>query len=187
MPNSDVMIPVEGGSMGAYCAEPQDPNGGGIVILQEIFGVNANLRAVADTFAGQGYVVVVPDLFWRQERDVQLDPNDKAAHEKATTLMKRLDQPQALRDAQRALDWLRARPDVGGGIGVMGYGLGGKLAYQLAGGPGIAAIAVYYGTGLHTVLGPLDGFAGKMLLHVAEADHLCPPAAQAAIREAHGR
>lgn len=181
---SDIKIAIDGADMGAYVARPQTPNGGGVVVLQEIFGVNRNIRAIVDKFAGEGYVCVAPDLFWRQEPGVQLDPAAAGAYERATHLMKGLDRPKAIQDAHAAVKWLNAQPDVTGKVGVVGYCLGGNLSFQLSGRDGIAASVSYYGTGIHTVLDAVSESLGDTLLHVAESDHLCPPEAQDAIKNA---
>ncbi|ATF20602.1 Dienelactone hydrolase (plasmid) [Phaeobacter gallaeciensis] len=98
--------------------------------------------------------------------------------------MKGLDQGLTLKDAQACVNWLAAQPEVTGKVGVVGFCLGGKLGFQLAGGSHVDSIVPYYGTGLHTVLESAAGFEGEALVHVAEADHLCPPEAQAAIASA---
>lgn len=171
--------------MGAYLARPSSPNGGGVVVLQEIFGVNRNIRAVADKLAAVGYLVVAPDLFWRQEPGVQLDPSAPGAYERATNLMNGLDRPQAIYDAYAAALWLKENPITKGQVGVVGYCLGGNLAFQLSKRPGIAAIVSYYGTGIHNVLDSVREPSADTLLHIAESDHLCPPQAQDAIRSAY--
>lgn len=184
MVGSDILISVTGGKMGGYLATPDKPNGGAVVILQEIFGINKNIRGIVDVFAQAGYLSYAPDLFWRQEPNVQIEPSDENPYERATVLMKGLDQPLALEDSRNAVKWLSSQAKVNGNVGVVGYCLGGKLAYQLAGSPEVNSIVVYHGTGLHTVLDQIDGFEGKALIHVACADHLCPPEAQKAIKEA---
>lgn len=183
MTSKTVTITCEGGDMQGYLATPETPNGSAIVVLQEIFGVNANIREITDGFAAQGYFALAPDLFWRQEPDVQIEPDDDGAYDRAKKFLAGMDFPKAVSDANAAAQWLLDQDGVSGTVGAVGYCMGGNLAYQLSRAGTVTGIVVFYGTGLHNVLSAADDFAGKILIHVAEADHLCPPEAQAAIVE----
>lgn len=185
MSSTEVEIQTEdGGTMPAYVVHPQTGNGGAVVVLQEIFGVNVNIRGIADGLARDGYIAIAPDLFWRQSRGVQLDPAQPDSYEKASALLKGLDPNLALSDAYAAVEYVSGLSGISGGVGIVGYCLGGKLAFLVSGRPKIAATAVYYGTGLHTVLDHAANIDQPMLIHVAEKDHLCPPDAQQAIAAA---
>jgi carboxymethylenebutenolidase len=155
-----------------------------VVILQEIFGINANMRSVADNYAARDFVAIVPDLFWRQEKGLQLDPSVPEDRDRATTLMKGLDIELAVQDALAAVDYLRTDQHVSGGIAAVGYCLGGKLAYLLAMQPGVDAAVSYYGVGIHGALEQRHQLKHPLLLHIAAEDALCPPEAQAAIKNA---
>lgn len=180
---STVALRAEDGStFNAYLARPDSPNGAGIVVLQEIFGVNANMRSVADAFADAGFNVIVPDLFWRQEPGVELNP--ATDRERATELMQGLDVDLALHDALIAADHLRGLDGANGKVGAVGYCLGGKLAYLLSAGPGIDAAVSYYGVAIQAKLDRMGDVRSALLLHIAEEDHLCPPEAQEAIEQA---
>lgn len=174
----------DGGTFTAYLAVPDAPNGGAVVILQEIFGINANIRGIADDFAAAGYHAIAPDLFWRQEPGVELNPASEADRERATVLLKGTDQSLAVEDALVAAAYLRDLPAVTGKVGAVGYCLGGKLAYMLATREGIDAAVSYYGVAIQAALGEAANVRSKLLLHIAEEDHLCPPEAQEAIAEA---
>src|SRR3954447_10400408 len=132
---TDSVAAPDGGSFDAYIAVPDGGSGPGIVLLQEIFGVNDFLKAKADDLAALGYVVLCPDVFWRVESGVAL-PHDEAALETAFGYMTRymeVDDGTKLDDLGAALDHLRGMPEVGGHkVGVMGYCLGGFLAYAIA-------------------------------------------------------
>lgn len=182
--STTVTIDSKGGQFGAYLALPSRPNGGGVIVLQEIFGINANIRAIADSFAEAGYNAIAPDLFWRQEAGVELDPASEPDRERATTLMKGLDQPLAIVDALAAAANLRGLPGANGTVGAVGYCLGGKLAYLLSMQPGIDAAISYYGVAIQAALDQVGQVTAPLLLHIAELDHLCPPEAQAAIEAA---
>lgn len=167
--------------MPAYLASPAHANGAAVVVLQEIFGVNANIRAVCDDYAARGCTAIAPDLFWRIETGVDLDPADPASRETAMALMQRLDQAQAVKDALAAARHVAALTDRRGGVAAVGYCLGGKLAFLLSMEPGIDAAVAYYGTGIHPILDQADRVRAPVLLHVAMEDNLCPPEAQAAL------
>jgi carboxymethylenebutenolidase len=174
----------DGGGFSAYLAAPQTPNGAVLVVLQEIFGVNSNIRGIADDFAAEGYVAIAPDLFWRQEPRVQLDPSREADRAKAMHLNTHLDQRQAIADAAAALEVARgyASPTASGFA--VGYCLGGKLAYLMAARGMVNAAVSYYGVGIQAALDEVPNIKGRILLHVAENDALCPPEAQQKIRVA---
>lgn len=188
MKSSYATLSAPDGDFTAYLAFPEDPASGstrpGIVLLQEIFGVNANIRGVAERFAAQGFIVVAPDLFWRQEPRVELDPGNPEDRPRAGRLMAGLDQTAAVRDALVAAEYLRSLPNCTGKVGAVGYCLGGKLAYLLAMEPQIDAAVSYYGVAIQGALDRAADVRCRLLLHIANDDHLCPPEAQEAIRKA---
>lgn len=168
----------------AYLAAPEHPNGVAVVVLQEIFGVNANIRSIADDFAAAGYAAVAPDLYWRVEPGIQLDPATEQGRESAMELMKGLDRNQAVSDGAAALQALRERIPGLNRSAAVGYCFGGGVSYLMAA-RGVVNVGVaYYGTGLHTMLSELDGTTGRLLIHIAGDDHLCPADAQDAIVQA---
>lgn len=180
----DVDLP-SGDKMPAYLASPEgEAAASGVVLLQEIFGINANMRAVADDYASRGIVAIVPDLFWRQEPGVELDPSSAADRDRATELMKGMDQPQAVEDALGAAAYLRAMDGGPAKVGAVGYCLGGKLAFLLATRSGIDAAVSYYGVAIQASLDKASDLQAPLLLHIAGEDHLCPPEAQAKIKDA---
>ncbi len=172
---------ADGKTFSAYFARPDAPTAPVVIVLQEIFGVNANIRAIADGFATLGYIAVAPDLFWRQEPGVRLDPSSAADRERAMTLLQKLDETAALEDVLAVVKAAKALPGASGKVGVVGFCLGGKLAFLLATSPLVDVAVSYYGTGIHQKLGQAPEIRARLLLHVARADHLCPPEAQTEI------
>ncbi|QJQ95928.1 MULTISPECIES: dienelactone hydrolase family protein [Halomonadaceae] len=167
----------DGGTFQGYLALPPAGKGPGIVLLQEIFGVNAHIRSVAEQYAQDGYVVLVPDLFWRQEPSVELgyDGEDK---EKAFTLMKALDNVQAIDDISCAVTSLRARPECEGRVTSLGYCLGGRLSYLCALDGGVDAAVCFYPGGIANLLDrvpshdiPLQFHFGGQDAHITQ-DHI---------------
>ena len=168
------------GSFDAYLALPPSGQGPGIVLAQEIFGVNATMRAVADHYAEEGYVVLVPDLFWRQQPGIQLGYTE-ADFQRAFGLYQGFDETLGVADIQASLNALRARPECSGQAGVLGFCLGGKLAYLAACHTDADVAVGYYGVGIEKALDDAQGLRGRLVLHIAENDAFCPPEARAAI------
>ncbi len=178
---------ADGGQFNAYLSTPDalPPQGAGVVVvLQEIFGVNANVRGIADDFAAQGYYAIAPDIFWRQEPGVDLDPASPEAREAATALLKGLDVERAVDDAAATLAFARGLPGASQAAAAVGYCLGGKLAYLLAARGDLDAAVSYYGVGIQGELDRIPQLKGKVLLHIAGEDHLCPVDAQIRIEAA---
>ena len=142
-------VPVGGQTMGAYLARPAD--GGsypGIVLFMEVFGVNAHIRSVADRVAGEGYVVLAPDIFHRTAPGVELE-YDEAGIAKGIDLMNRVTATELLADTRAAMQALERRDDVGGrGLGVMGFCFGGHAAYLAACELPVAAAVSFNGGGV---------------------------------------
>ena len=168
------------GSFGAYLAVPKSGSGPGLVIAQEIFGVNKTMRDIADDYAEEGYVVLVPDLFWRQEPGVQLG-HSEADMQRAFGFYGGFDEAKGVADLQSTIDALRAMPQCNGKIGVLGFCLGGKLAYLAATRTDADVAVAYYGVGIEKAIDEIDKVKGRLVMHVAELDKFCPPEAQAQI------
>ncbi|HYG88926.1 MAG TPA: dienelactone hydrolase family protein [Azospirillum sp.] len=165
---------ADGGRFSAYLAKPAKTPAPGIVVIQEIFGVNQLMRDLCDGFAAQGYMAVCPDLFWRQQPGVQLTDKTQEEWNRALELMNGLDQDKAVEDLKATLGWLRQQPDCSGKVGTVGYCLGGRLAFMMAARSAADANISYYGVGLDALLGELDKITKPLLMHVAEKDRFMP-------------
>ncbi|MDX2029127.1 MAG: dienelactone hydrolase family protein [Blastocatellia bacterium] len=174
----------DGGEFEAYLALPASHSGPGIVLLQEIFGVNRDMRSIADWYAERGFVVLCPDLFWRQEPGIQLTDQSEAEWQRAFALYKGLDEAKAVDDAGAALAFLRRHPACNGKAGAVGFCLGGKLAYLLAVRHAPDCSVGYYGVGIENALEEAANLQGRLMLHIAQQDQYCPPEAQARIHAA---
>jgi carboxymethylenebutenolidase len=173
----------DGGEFDAYLSLPASGYGPGIVVLQEIFGVNAYLRSVADWYSAHGFVALVPDLFWRFEPGIQL--TDRGADwQKAIDYYQRLDEAKAVEDAAAALSFLRQHSACSGRAGAVGFCLGGKLAYLLSTRFKPDCAVGYYGVGIQNALDEAQNLTSPLLLHIAGGDAFCPPAAQTQIHAA---
>lgn len=172
-----------GGAFSAWCAEPEGTPRGAIVVIQEIFGVNEGIRRKCDHWAGLGYVGVAPDLFWRLEPGVELDPDVPEDFQRALGLMQRLDQDKAIADLEACIRDARARLPEGKRVGCVGYCLGGRLAFLCATRTDVDASAGYYGVGLEGLLGEKHAIARPLMLHIPEQDHFVTPDKQALIHQ----
>jgi carboxymethylenebutenolidase len=174
----------DGGEFDAYLALPASGYGPGVVVIQEIFGVNAYLRGVADWYAARGFVALCPDLFWRQEPGIQLTDQTEAEWQKAFVLYQGLDEAKAVDDSAAALEFLRKHPACTGRVGAVGFCLGGNLAYLLSVRYKPDCAVGYYGVSIEKALGEAANLSAPLLLHIAGNDKFCPPEAQAQIHQA---
>lgn len=165
----------DGGEFDAYLALPASGYGPGVVVLQEIFGVNSYLRSVADWYAAHGFVALVPDLFWRLQPGIQLTEADRA---KAIELYLQLDEAKAVEDSAAALNFLRQHPACSGRVGAVGFCLGGNLACLLSVRFKPDCAVGYYGVGIEKSLDEAENLTTPLLLHIAGRDQNCPPDAQ---------
>ena len=166
-----------------YLALPASGKGPGVVIGQEIFGVNANMRAVADFYAEEGYVALVPDLFWRLQPGIDLGYTE-ADFALAIDLFQRLDVDKAVTDIDASFNALRALPEVEGtGLGYVGFCMGGKLAWLTATRTDVACAVGYYGMGIEHLLHESENLKGRLVLHFAENDGYCDASARARISQ----
>ncbi|WP_342618516.1 dienelactone hydrolase family protein [Rhodoferax sp. GW822-FHT02A01] len=173
----------DGRSFDAYMSLPPTGRGPGLLILQEIWGVNAHIRAVADQYAMDGYVVLAPDVFWRQQPRVDLG-YDEEGSKQARNYMMNLDAPNTVLDLQSAAQVLRGLPELDGAVGAVGYCMGGRLAYALAATGAIDAAVCYYGGRIQDNLGIAPSIQVPILFHYAERDAHIPMTAVEAVKAA---
>src|SRR5688572_28381850 len=168
-----------------YLALPASRYGPGIVVLQEIFGVNDYMRSIADWYAAHGFVALCPDLFWRQEPGVQLG-DTKSDREKAFAFYAGLDEAKAVEDSAATLQFLRSYSGCNGRVGAVGFCLGGNLAYLLSVRFKPDCAVGYYGVSIEKTLNEAVNLTSPLMLHIAGKDQFCPPEAQEAIRQSLG-
>src|SRR5690554_392029 len=163
----------DGQKFDAYFANAPRDDAPGLVLIQEIFGINQAMRTAAHRWAELGFNVVVPDLFWRQQPGVVLEPRIEAEFAKGVELMQAMDQDVAVQDLDLARDWLSK--NLGHDrIGSLGYCLGGRLVVKMAQAAPIKCAVSYYGVGLENVLPSITDQAAPVLLHIAELDSYVP-------------
>lgn len=183
-PVSTSWIEIAPGFAG-FLALPPGGTGPGLVLWQEIFGVNEHIQAVARQYALAGFVVLAPDAFWRQAPRVMLGYTG-ADRDRALTLMQGYPTEHMLADAAAAVACLRARPELGNGrIGTIGWCMGGRVAWQTAATQPVQAAVAYYGGGIHGQLEHTAGVQCPVQFHYAEKDDHIPLTAVEQVRQAH--
>ncbi len=186
---AEVMIKGKDGDFMAYMAMPPSGHGPAIVVIQEIFGVNAVMRGITDGLADEGFVAICPDLFWRIEPGVNITDQTEAEWKKAFDLYSKFNVDKGVEDIQSAIEFARSggRPDASGRakgkVGVIGFCLGGLLTYLAAARTDCDAASSYYGVGIEKFLAEAGAIKAPTLLHIATADKFVPPEAQRAIQE----
>ena len=165
-----------------YVARPEETPTAAIIVIQEIFGVNPGIRAKCDSWAKAGYLALAPDLFWRLQPGIVLDPDVESELQQAFGLFGKFDQDCGIRDIEATIK--AARAELGGGkVGLTGYCLGGRLAFMSACRTDGDAFVGYYGVGIDGLLGEQHAIGKPVLLHVPTADHLVGPDAQKAMHD----
>ncbi len=172
-----------GGKFRGYLAVPESGRGPGLVLLQEIFGITPHMRAVAEYYAEEGYVLLAPDLFWRAEPGIELGHSD-ADMARAMALYQRFETDLAMQDIDAALRCLRARPECTGKVGALGFCLGGKLAWLAAARCGVDCAIGYYGVGIEAHLNEAGAISCPLVLHFGETDSYVPTAARDVVVQA---
>ncbi|MCF8496416.1 MAG: dienelactone hydrolase family protein [Alphaproteobacteria bacterium] len=180
-----IQIPAHDfGSFGAYIALPAQTPAPAVILIQEIFGVNAEMREKCDAMAAQGYVAVCPDLFWRIEPGIELADSVPEQLQRAFSLFGQFDTALGMADLKSTLSFLRGHKAVSGKVACLGYCLGGKLAYMMACETDVDASVAYYGVAIEMMLDKAVGIKNPLLLHIAEKDQFVPSEAQESIQAA---
>ena len=172
---------ADGFGLGAYTSSPADGESKGvIVVIQEIFGVNAHIREVADGYAAEGYTAIAPALFDRIESDIQLGYTDADMGTGIDLAFQKLQMPQTLADLQSVVNYAGEQ----GPVGVVGYCFGGLLTYLSACNiEGVAAASSYYGGGIASVVDQAPKC--PLIMHFGELDAHIPMSDVEKIQSAH--
>jgi carboxymethylenebutenolidase len=167
-------IATEGArALTAYLARPDRARAPGIVVLSDMFGLNEPIRAIADRYAGRGYLALAPNLFWRSGNPGAIS-YDAADHAEAWERLNALDLDIATWDIGRCVAWLRAEPSCTGKVAVIGFCGGGRLAYLAAARAGVDGAAALYGLGIASHLDELAGVTCPLQLHYGLNDQHIP-------------
>ena len=173
-----IVLPDGSGAFDAYRAVPSSGAGPGILLFQEIFGINDNMRGLADRFAGAGYVVLVPDMFWRIEP--RFERKDESGMADAFGMIQRYDFDTAPVDINATHAHLLSMPECTGRVGAVGFCFGGALAFAAAAtsrvdGKALDAAVCYYGSAINGMLAMVDAIECPVMYHYGDADDFIAP------------
>ena len=177
-------LAIEGGALGAYIARPAVRPAPGVVVLHEVFGVNADIRSTCDELAAEGFVAVAPDLFWRQEPGVDLSVNSEPDWQHGLQLYAAYDRDRGAEDISQVLRTVAHFADCTGKVAVMGFCLGGLMAFLTAARFDVDAVVAYHGGDTEKYLDEVEGLTAPLLMHLGEEDEFISKAAQAQIKTA---
>lgn len=180
----EVTIQGKDGTFIAYVALPKKTPAPGIVVAQEIFGVNQVMRQTCDWLAEQGFIAACPDLFWRIEPNIQITDRTEAEWKRAFELYNLFDVEKGIEDMKATLAAVRTQQGSSGKVGSVGYCLGGKIAYLMATRSDSDANVGYYGVGLGELLGEAKQIKKPLMLHIAGKDRFSSPEEIAKVRDA---
>jgi carboxymethylenebutenolidase len=179
-----ITISGRDGAFGAYIARPEALPAPAVVVLQELFGVNADIRKHCDELAEQGFIAVAPDLFWRQEPGVDLSVTSEPDWQHGLRLYQAYDREAGTRDVKDTVDTVAKMPESTGKIAVLGYCLGALMVFLTAVRYGVDAAIAYHGGDTEKYLDEVDGLHAPLLMHLAEEDEFISKPAQTEIKKA---
>jgi carboxymethylenebutenolidase len=183
----ETIVTPDGAGFDAFCAVPASGSGPGVLLLQEVFGINDNMRGLAEKLAGHGYVVLVPDMFWRVEP--RFERKDESGLGEAFAMVQQFDFEAGVGDIESTHAHLLAMRECSGKVGAVGFCLGGALAFAAAtlsrvDGRGPDAAVCYYGSGINDLLGHVDALECPCLFHYGSNDAYIPAENIAEVEEA---
>ena len=182
--DNQITINGRNGAFSAYLARPAALPAPAVVVLQEVFGVNADIRKHCDELAKVGYVAVAPDLFWRQEPGVDLSVTSEADWQHGLRLYQAYDRDAGAADVKDTASAVAKLGECSGRVGILGYCLGGLMVYLTAVRYGVDAAVAYHGGDTEKYLNEVEGLHAPLLMHLAEEDEFISKPAQAAIKRA---
>jgi carboxymethylenebutenolidase len=169
------------GAFDALVVRPTQVPAPGVLIIPEVFGRSTHMRTTAVELAAQGFLVGVLDIHWRVAADVALEPHEV---ESARRLHQQLDYETVIGDIGNAVEQFRTAPGCSGRVGVVGFCLGGTLAWMAAARTGADACVSYYGTRIGKYIDHATRITHPLLLHLGQNDHFTPPPVIAQIEQA---
>jgi carboxymethylenebutenolidase len=179
-----LIIEGRNGTFNAYISRPKALPAAAVVVLQELFGVNADIRKTCDELAEQGFIAVAPDLFWRQEAGADLSVKSEADWQHGLRLYQAYDRDAGVRDIKDAVDAVAKLPECTGKIAIQGYCLGALMTFLTAVRCRVDAAVAYHGADTEKYLGEVGNLHAPLLMHLGEEDEFISAAAQAQIKAA---
>ena len=178
-----ITVRGQDGTFTAYIARPDELPAPAVIVLQELFGVNADIREKCDELAEQGFIAIAPDLFWRQEPGVDLGVRSEADWQHGLRLYQAYNRDAGVRDVEDTLDTVAKMPECTGKTAVLGYCLGALMTFLTAVRYRVDAAVAYHGSDTESYLGEVGGLHAPLLMHLGEEDEFISKAAQAQIKK----
>jgi carboxymethylenebutenolidase len=182
--NNRISIKGRNGTFGAYIARPENAPAPAVVVLHEVFGINADIREKCDELAEQGFIGVAPELYWRQELGVDLSVRSESDWQHGLRLNQAYDRDGGAMDIKDTAETVAKLPECTGKVGLMGYCIGGLMTFLTTVRYGIDAAVAYHGGETEKFLDEAGGFRAPMLMHLGEEDEFISKPAQAKIKAA---
>jgi carboxymethylenebutenolidase len=182
--NDRITIEGRDGKFAADIARPKTSPAPAVVVLQELFGVNADIRKTCDELTEQGFLAVAPDLFWRQEPGVDLNVTSEADWQHGLRLYQAYDRDAGAKDVKDTVNAVAKLPECTGKVAVLGYCLGALMVFLTAVRYGVDTAVAYHGGDTEKYLGEVGGLNAPLLMHLAEEDEFISKPAQAEIKAA---
>jgi carboxymethylenebutenolidase len=179
-----ISINGRNGTFRAYIARPEVAPAPAVIVLQEVFGVNADIREKCDELAEQGFIAIAPDLFWRQEPGIDLGVRSEADWQHGLRLYQAYNRDEGVKDIKDTIDTVTKMPECTSKIAVLGYCLGALMVFLTAVRHRVDAAVAYHGGDTEKYLGEVDGLHASLLMHLAEEDEFISKPAQVAIKAA---
>jgi carboxymethylenebutenolidase len=173
-----IRIATPAGDFAAYLARPSAMPAPAVVVIHEVFGVNADMRQTCDELAAQGYLAICPDLFWRTEPGVDMSDRTEAERKKAMALYMAFDLDAGVTDIAATVAFARTMPECSGKVGIVGYCLGGLLSYLTTARVAADVAVAYYPGSTEKHLQQATQIASPLIVHLAQEDEYMPEDAQ---------
>ena len=182
--NEQLTIMVADGEFQAYVARPPVPAVAAVVVLQEVFGVNDDMRLTCNELAAKGFIAVCPDLYWRLEPGVNLNNWSGADWEKGLSLYAKYDRDQGVRDIAAIVRVAARMNSASKKVGVLGYCLGGLMTFLMAAREKVDAAVAYHGGETDQYLQEADRISAPLMMHLGDKDEFISTEAQSKIKSA---
>jgi carboxymethylenebutenolidase len=182
--NDHITVKGHNGEFGAYIVQPNALPAPAVVVLHEVFGVNADIRQTCNELAEQGFIAVAPEMYWREEANVNLSVTSEADWQHGLRLNQAFDRDAGARDIRDTAILAAKLPDCTGKVAVLGYCIGGLMTFLTAARFGADAAVVYHGGDTEKYLDEAGRIDAPLLMHLGEKDEFISPDAQAQIKAA---
>lgn len=182
--NDHIIVKGHNGEFGAHIVQPNILPAPAVIVLHEVFGVNADIRQTCSELAEHGFIAVAPEMYWREEANVNLSVSSEADWQHGLRLNQAFDRDAGARDIRDTAILAAKLPDCTGKVAVLGYCIGGLMTFLTAARFGADAAVVYHGGDTEKYLDETGRIDAPLLMHLGEKDEFISPDAQGQIKAA---